>query len=72
MKKKLREEDRYAVTVEWSEENSGFVARVPAMPGCICVMDTEVAALKEIRILIREFLDIRQERELRKLQLVAA
>jgi predicted RNase H-like HicB family nuclease len=53
--------ERYAVNIKWSEENDGFVALVPALPGCLCVMPTEASALKEIRLLIRAFLEIRLE-----------
>jgi predicted RNase H-like HicB family nuclease len=60
--KNLPDEKRYAVRIEWSDDDEGFVARVPALPGCLCVMPTEAAALKEIRGLIREFLEIRAER----------
>ena len=72
MKKKLREEDRFAVTIEWSEADQGFVARAPELQGCICVMDTEASAMREIRLLIRAFLDVRRERELKLLQVAAA
>lgn len=73
MKKRIPEEDRYAVTVKWSDDDQGYTAEVPDMPGCVCVMPTEAEAHGEIRMLIREFLDIRRRRELKKLrQLVAA
>jgi predicted RNase H-like HicB family nuclease len=58
----LPDAKRYAVRIEWSDDDEGFVARVPALPGCLCVMPTETAALKEIRGLIREFLEIKHER----------
>jgi predicted RNase H-like HicB family nuclease len=60
--KNLPDEKRYAVHIEWSDDDEGFVARVLALPGCICVMPTETAALKEIRGLIRTFLEIRADR----------
>lgn len=62
IKTKLPDEKRYAVQISWSDEDEGFVARVPALPGCLCVMDTEAMALKEVRGLIRIFLEIRAER----------
>ena len=71
MKSKLRNEDRFAVTIEWCDKDKGFVARVPDLPGCICIMDTEAQAMREIRLLIRTFLEIREEREAAKLCAVA-
>ena len=37
--------DRYEVTIYWSEEDDVFVAEVPELPGCMAHGDTREAAL---------------------------
>ncbi|MDR3228771.1 MAG: type II toxin-antitoxin system HicB family antitoxin [Puniceicoccales bacterium] len=49
---------RYAVNLKWSEDDEGFLATVPAIPSCLCVMPTEAAALREIRLLIKSCLEL--------------
>jgi antitoxin HicB len=39
---------RYTVVLE-REEDGGFVASVPALPGCVSQVDTRAEALKNIR-----------------------
>jgi predicted RNase H-like HicB family nuclease len=40
---------RYRIVVEWSDEDSCFVARVPALPGCAAHGKTIEAAAREAR-----------------------
>ena len=61
MKTKLPREDHYAVRLNWSDDDSGWVAEVPALPGCLCVCDTREAAVAEIRVLIRGVLKLMAE-----------
>ena len=40
---------RYRILVEWSDEDSAFVARVPALPGCATHGKTADEATREAR-----------------------
>ena len=40
----------YMITLVFSEEDGGFIAEIPDLPGCSAFGKTEQAALKEIRI----------------------
>lgn len=52
---------RYAVTIEWSEEDACFVARVPALKYCAAHGDTYDEALCEIQIAMTGFLAVMAE-----------
>lgn len=40
----------YQITVEWSEEDGVYVARVPDLPGCAAHGSTEGEAVSEARV----------------------
>ena len=41
---------KYAVKLNYSQEDSGFIATVPELPGCSAFGETDEEALKEIKI----------------------
>ncbi|MGE5284944.1 MAG: type II toxin-antitoxin system HicB family antitoxin [Actinomycetota bacterium] len=41
---------KYAIVVAYSDEDEGFIATVPELPGCSAFGDTEEEAIKEIKI----------------------
>ncbi|HEY7300978.1 MAG TPA: type II toxin-antitoxin system HicB family antitoxin [Xanthobacteraceae bacterium] len=47
---------RYTVVLE-HEEDGGYVASVPTLPGCVSQGDTRAEALKNIREAIELYLD---------------
>jgi predicted RNase H-like HicB family nuclease len=47
---------KYQITISWSEEDEAFVARVPALPGCISHGETYKDALENIQDAIEGFL----------------
>ena len=47
---------KYQITISWSEEDEAFVARVPALSGCISHGDTYQEALENIQDAIEGFL----------------
>ncbi len=51
----------YDTTLEWDEEDKTWVARVPALPGCIAFGDTQVDALEELQTAIPEWIAAAQE-----------
>jgi predicted RNase H-like HicB family nuclease len=40
----------YAVTVQWSDEDAVYVARVPVLPGCAAHGDSLEDAVREVRV----------------------
>ena len=41
---------KYAIVVAYSDEDEGYIATVPELPGCSAFGDTEEEAIKEIKI----------------------
>lgn len=41
---------RYAIEIFYSEDDEGYIAVVPELPGCSAFGDTEENALKEIKV----------------------
>ncbi len=48
---------RYAIEIFYSEEDEGYIAVVPELPGCSAFGDMEEDALKEIKIAIDLWLE---------------
>jgi predicted RNase H-like HicB family nuclease len=43
------EADRYPLQVFWSDEDEGFIAAAPDLPGCSAFGETQAAALSEMQ-----------------------
>ena len=43
---------RYAIEIFYSEEDAGYIAVVPELPGCSAFGETEEEALREIKVAI--------------------
>jgi len=41
---------KYAIMVAYSDEDEGYIATVPELPGCSAYGDTEEEAIKEIKV----------------------
>lgn len=52
---------RYRIVVEWSEEDARFLARVPALPGCVAHGKTEGIAAHEARKAAEAMLTVLKE-----------
>jgi predicted RNase H-like HicB family nuclease len=48
---------KYAIEIFYSEEDEGYVAIVPELPGCSAFGETEEEALKEVKIAIQLWLE---------------
>ncbi|KCZ70704.1 hypothetical protein ANME2D_02727 [Candidatus Methanoperedens nitroreducens] len=48
---------KYAIEIFYSEEDEGYIAIVPELPGCSAFGETEEEALKEIKIAIDLWLE---------------
>ena len=53
---------KYAIEIFYSDEDEGFIAVVPELPGCSAFGETEEEALSEVKVAIGLWLDtVRQE-----------
>ena len=49
--------DKYRIEIVYSEEDDGYIAIMPELPGCSAFGETEEEALKEIKIAIDLWLE---------------
>jgi predicted RNase H-like HicB family nuclease len=52
---------KYEVIIYWSEEDQAFIAEVPELPGCAADGKTHQAALANVEVVIRQWLDTAKE-----------
>jgi predicted RNase H-like HicB family nuclease len=48
---------KYTIEIFYSEEDEGYIAVVPELPGCSAFGETEEEALKEIKVAIELWID---------------
>ena len=48
---------KYTIEIFYSEEDGGYIAIVPELPGCSAFGETEEEALKEIKIAIELWIE---------------
>lgn len=48
---------RYAIEIFYSDEDEGYIAAAPELPGCSAFGSTEEEALKEIKVAISLWLE---------------
>jgi len=48
---------KYEVIVYWSEDDEAYVAEVPELPGCMADGATYEKALKNVRVIISEWIE---------------
>jgi len=51
----------YAIEIFYSQEDEGFMAIVPELPGCSAFGETEEKALKEIKVAMQLWLETAKE-----------
>jgi len=51
----------YAIEIFYSEEDEGFIAIVPELPGCSAFGETEERALREVKIAMQFWLQTVKE-----------
>lgn len=51
----------YCVTLTWSEEDDGYIATVPALPGCCAFGADRVTAVKEVHDAMRAWVCAAQQ-----------
>jgi predicted RNase H-like HicB family nuclease len=47
---------KYEVIIYWSSEDKAFIAEVPELPGCAADGATKQAALKNVDLVIKEWI----------------
>lgn len=52
---------KYAIEILFSEEDKGYIAVIPELPGCSAFGETEEKALKEAKIAIELWLQVAKE-----------
>ena len=52
---------KYEVIIYWSEEDKAFIAEVPELPGCAADGATREAALKNVNVIIDEWIETAKE-----------
>ena len=52
---------KYEVIIYWSEEDQAFIAEVPELPGCAADGKTQQAALTNVVIVIKEWIETAKE-----------
>jgi predicted RNase H-like HicB family nuclease len=52
---------RYEINIYWSEEDSAFIAEVPELAGCAADGETYQEALKNVEIIMQEWIETAQE-----------
>ncbi len=52
---------KYEVIIYWSDEDQAFIAQVPELPGCAADGKTNIAALANVEVVIRQWIDIAKE-----------
>ena len=52
---------KYEVIIYWSSEDKAFIAEVPELPGCAADGATKQAALKNVDIVIKEWITTAKE-----------
>jgi len=57
MKRKIR----YEVIIFWSKDDQAFIAEVPELPGCAADGRTYVEALKNVEVVINEWIETARE-----------
>jgi len=48
---------KYEVIIYWSEEDKAFIAEVPELPGCVADGKTRQAALANVDVIIKEWIE---------------
>ena len=52
---------RFGVFIFWSEQDNAFIAEVPELPGCAADGRTRREALKNVEVIIQEWIETARE-----------
>jgi predicted RNase H-like HicB family nuclease len=54
-------EPKYEILIYWSAEDNAYLAEVPELPGCMADGSSYQEALKNVEVVIREWIETAQE-----------
>lgn len=57
----METDPRYEIIIYWSDEDNAFIAEVPELPGCMADGHTYEAAITNVKVVIREWIEMAQE-----------
>jgi predicted RNase H-like HicB family nuclease len=57
----MSDDYRYEIIMYWSEEDQGFIAEVPELPGCAADGKTYEEALANVQVIITEWIETAKE-----------
>ena len=57
----LEDMTKYEVIIYWSAEDDVFITEVPGLPGCAADGPTRQAALKNVDVVIKEWIETAKE-----------
>lgn len=52
---------KYEIILYWSDEDQAFIAEVPELPGCAADGSTYEDALRNVEVIIQEWIETAQE-----------
>ena len=47
---------KFGIVIHWSNDDEAFIAEVPELPGCAADGPTRAAALKNVDVIIKEWI----------------
>lgn len=53
--------NKYEIIIYWSKEDDAFIAHIPELKGCMAHEDTPGEALKEVNIMVEEWMELAKE-----------
>ena len=57
----MEADPRYEIIIYWSDEDDAFIAEVPELPGCMADGHTYEAAISNVQVVIREWIEMAHE-----------
>lgn len=57
----MSKQPKYEVITYWSDDDEVFIAEVPELPGCAADGATYVQALRNVRVIIKEWMETARE-----------
>jgi len=52
---------KYEIIIYWSKEDQAYIAEVPELPGCMADGETYQEAIKNVEIIIQEWIETAKE-----------
>ena len=49
--------NKYEIIIYWSKDDNRFIAEVPELPGCMADGEDQIEAMKNINIIINEWIE---------------